>query len=230
MAVQVLNHLPDARVDRGDSLEAMRALAPQRQVKSLLSQLSGRAWFAVGTVAVHILVLAGFMAAQKIEQILAPPEPMEVSLVEQSMPDEKPPEFTPPPMEITYALPMPETIAVETETITPPPPMPTAAIAEDRPTVVAPPVVESVEYVRAPSPVYPAESSRRREKGTVVLRVLVDAAGRPAEIRVEHSSGFERLDVAASDAVRKALFRPYEVNGIRQPAQVLIPIEFTRRG
>ena len=31
-------------------------------------------------------------------------------------------------------------------------------------------------------------------------------------------------------AVQKALFRPYELNGIAQPAQVLIPIEFTRRG
>jgi hypothetical protein len=29
--------------------------------------------------------------------------------------------------------------------------------------------------------------------------------------------------------VEKALFRPYEVNGVRQAAQVLIPIEFTRR-
>ena len=30
-------------------------------------------------------------------------------------------------------------------------------------------------------------------------------------------------------AVEKALFRPHEVNGIAQPAQVLIPIEFVRR-
>jgi hypothetical protein len=29
--------------------------------------------------------------------------------------------------------------------------------------------------------------------------------------------------------VQQALFRPHEVNGAAQPAQVLIPVEFTRR-
>jgi protein TonB len=89
-------------------------------------------------------------------------------------------------------------------------------------------MVESVEYVRAPAPVYPSESKRKRERGTVLLRVLVDVTGRPAQIQVERSSGFNRLDTAARDAVEKTLFRPYEVNGIKQPAQVLIPIEFAR--
>jgi protein TonB len=90
-------------------------------------------------------------------------------------------------------------------------------------------MVESVEYVRAEPPVYPRDSQRRREYGTVVLRVLVDSLGRPAQIDVEHSSGHARLDAAARAAVEKFLFRPYEVNGIAQPAQVLIPIGFDRR-
>ena len=74
-----------------------------------------------------------------------------------------------------------------------------------------------------------SESSRSRERGTVLLRVLVDALGRPAQIQVERSSGLRASRHAARDAVQKALFRPYEVNGVAQPAQVLIPIEFTRR-
>ena len=90
-------------------------------------------------------------------------------------------------------------------------------------------MIDSVEYVRAPAPVYPSESNRRRERGTVLLRVMVDSLGRPAEIQIERSSGFARLDAAARAAVAKALFRPYEVNGVAQPAQVLVPIEFTRR-
>ena len=69
----------------------------------------------------------------------------------------------------------------------------------------------------------------KRERGTVLLRVLVDAFGHPSQIHVERSSGFDRLDNAARDAVAKALFRPHEVNGVAQPAQVLIPIEFTSR-
>ena len=63
----------------------------------------------------------------------------------------------------------------------------------------------------------------------MLLRVLVDPVGRPAQIQVERSSGYVRLDDAARDAVRKAMFRPHEVNGVAQAAQVLIPIEFTRR-
>ena len=59
--------------------------------------------------------------------------------------------------------------------------------------------------------------------------VLVDAQGHPAQIQVERSSGFERLDAEAREAVEKFLSRPYEVNGVAQPAQVLIPIGFDRR-
>ncbi len=94
---------------------------------------------------------------------------------------------------------------------------------------VAPPVVESVEYVRAPAPVYPSESNRRRERGTVVLRVLVDAHGRPAQIQSNARAASRVSTTPRATAVTKALFRPHEVNGIAHPAQVLIPIEFTRR-
>ena len=125
-------------------------------------------------------------------------------------------------------LPAPPEAVVETETLsTAITTEPATATAETTP--VAPPLVESVEYVRAAPPVYPKESQRKREYGTVVLLVLVDALGRPAQVEVERSSGFSRLDAAARAAVEKFLFRPYEVNGVAQPAQVRIPIEFERR-
>jgi protein TonB len=168
------------------------------------------------------------VAAQSLGQVVTEPEPMEVSLIETPVTAEKPPEYTPPPQEITYALPIPQDLSFEIESITPPPVLATA-ISDAPATTIAPPVVEAVEYVRAPAPVYPSESNRRRERGTVLLRVLVDALGRPAQIQLERSSGYSRLDEAARTAVAKALFRPHEVNGIAQPAQVLIPIEFTRR-
>jgi protein TonB len=150
------------------------------------------------------------------------------SLLEEAPPAEEPPQnFSPPPMNVTYSLPTPDPVVVDTEIVA------TNAITatpmSDAPaSTAAPPLVETVEYVRATPPVYPKESQRRREHGTVVLRVLVDAAGRPAQIQVEHSSGFDRLDTAAREAVAKFLFRPYEVNGVAQPAQVLIPIGFDR--
>jgi len=229
MAVQILNDMPDAQVHRGDptpSLSLVRSLPP-RPVGH--AHVRGRAKFIVITAALHVLVFAGFVSAGRIQTVLADPEPMQASLVDSpSAVEEKPPEFTPPIQEIQYSLPMPQEISFETETITPPVAVQTS-ITTPAPQVVAPPVVESVEYVRAPAPVYPHESNRRRERGTVVLRVLVDAAGRPAQIQVERSSGYARLDDAARAAVQKALFRPHEVDGHAQAAQVLIPIEFTRR-
>jgi periplasmic protein TonB len=228
MAVQIINYMPDAVVHRGEPLESMRTLVPHRPVRSLFSRFSGRAWFAFGAVAIHALALAGFMTAQQVRHAIVDPEPIVASLIEApTAPAERPPEYV--PQTVTYALPTPQDVSFETESITPPPVV-TSAISEPGLTTLAPPVVESVEYVRPPQPVYPSESTRRRERGTVLLRVLVDALGRPAQIQVERSSGFSRLDEAARTAVEKSLFRPYEMNGIAQPAQVLIPIEFTRRG
>jgi len=229
MAVQILNDMPDAAVHRGEPLAPLRVLAPQARVQSPL-HFTGRAWFIVGTIAVHLFALVGFVTAQRIERVLPEPEPMEVSLVETpATPQEMPRDYSPPIQDVTYMLTPPQDVMIETESITPPPVV-NATIADPGPAIVAPPVVESVEYVRAPAPVYPVESSRRRERGTVLLRVLVDALGRPAQIQLERSSGYSRLDEAARMAVQKALFQPYEVNGVAQPAQVLIPIEFTRRG
>ena len=66
MAVQILNFMPDAEVHRGEPLTPMRALAPHRTAESFYSRLSGRAWFALGTFAVHVLAIAGFMTAQRL--------------------------------------------------------------------------------------------------------------------------------------------------------------------
>jgi protein TonB len=165
------------------------------------------------------------MQMQMAQPVQIDHAPIVASLIEApAAPDEKPPEFTPSPLNLTYALPTPTDISIETESITVP--EPTSTTISAAPQTAAPPMVDSVEYVRAPPPVYPRESQRKREHGTVVLRVLVDALGRPAQIQIERSSGHDRLDTAARDAVAKFLFRPYEVNGVAKPAQVLIPIGF----
>jgi protein TonB len=226
MAVQILNDMPDAEVHRGEPLlESLRELNAR---KGLRPRVSGRAIFMAITIALHVavaLVLINLQMGNRIEQV-APP--IEVSLIEEPVQSEPPPPvYTPPPMTMNYTLPAPD-LTIETEVISTAIADTTALSSGDAPSVV-PPMVESVEYVRASPPVYPRESQRRREHGTVILRVLVDPAGRPAQIRVERSSGFERLDAAAREAVAKFLFRPYEVNGVAQAAQVLIPIGFDRR-
>ena len=127
-------------------------------------------------------------------------------------------------MDVSYSLPTPDPVVMDTEIATT---AITATPMSDAPASTAtPPLVDSVEYVRAEKPVFPKESQRRREYGTVVLRILVDADGRPVNIEVEQSSGYERLDAAARKAAETFLFRPYEVNGVRRAAQVRIPIGF----
>lgn len=90
-------------------------------------------------------------------------------------------------------------------------------------------LVAAVEYLREPEPRYPPQSRKLREQGLVVLRVLIDEQGTACDVSVERSSGHERLDRAAREAVARAEFRPFFEDGIAQRAQVLIPIEFSLR-
>ncbi|MDN0082668.1 TonB family protein [Crenobacter sp. SG2305] len=59
-----------------------------------------------------------------------------------------------------------------------------------------------------PRPAYPARSRDLGEEGRVELKVRVGHDGIPLEVRVWHSSGFQRLDRAAQRAVERWLFAP----------------------
>jgi len=59
-----------------------------------------------------------------------------------------------------------------------------------------------------PIPSYPGACRRRGQEGTVVLSVEVGIDGKPGRIRVVDTSGFPRLDRAAEDALKRAVFRP----------------------
>ena len=223
MAVQILNDMPDAAVHRGDLADfSVRA----QQAPRAPLRISGRALFMVATIGVHVLAAIGLMSIRR-ERVVIEPEPIMATMLESTSAEAEPPrDLAPPPMNVVYSLTVPQELAFESDAA---PETISAVISANTPDVSAPPMVEAVEYVRPPAPVYPAESKRKRERGTCLLRVMVDSTGRPAQIQVERSSGYQRLDSAAREAVEKALFHPYEVNGIAQPAQVLIPIEFTRR-
>jgi protein TonB len=88
-------------------------------------------------------------------------------------------------------------------------------------------LVASVEYVREPEPRYPPQSRKLREQGLVVLRVMIDERGDACDVQIETSSGHERLDAAAREAIARAEFRPYVEDGVARRAVVLIPIEFS---
>ena len=81
-------------------------------------------------------------------------------------------------------------------------------------------------YLVKPSPLYPARSRKAGERGTVMVRVLIDPTGRPSQVTVQTSSGHPLLDESALSAVRAAQFRPYVEGGVPKPIWVLAPITF----
>ncbi|MBF0272685.1 MAG: TonB family protein [Magnetococcales bacterium] len=77
-----------------------------------------------------------------------------------------------------------------------------------------------------PKPDYPRSARRLGQEGTVLLTVEVTAAGGVAGVGVRKSSGFESLDQAATEAVRRWRFIPARRNGLLVAATVSVPIRF----
>jgi protein TonB len=84
----------------------------------------------------------------------------------------------------------------------------------------------SANYLNNPKPVYPRRSERLGEQGVVLLSVVVAADGRVREASVKSSSGFERLDQAAREAVLAWTFVPGRRNGLAVEMSVDVPIRF----
>lgn len=90
----------------------------------------------------------------------------------------------------------------------------------------APVFVQQLRYARFEPPEYPSLSRRLGESGLVMVRVVIDEQGVPREVSVYRSSGHERLDRAAVQAVRRARFHPYRENEQARPASALVPVRF----
>ncbi|MFV1957024.1 MAG: energy transducer TonB, partial [bacterium] len=68
--------------------------------------------------------------------------------------------------------------------------------------------------IKLPRPAYPIVSRRKGEDGTVTLSFLVYSDGTVGGISVVRSSGYPRLDKAASKSLRSAVFRPPSEKGL----------------
>jgi protein TonB len=119
-----------------------------------------------------------------------------------------PPETPPVAQQPVVDVPLPELPPIPTpvETITVPPVTQVPTTTEPS----TPAVIEakSLSVTRRVEPVYPPASRRLDEHGAVRLKVLVDERGRPREVQIAKSSGFDRLDQAAVAAVRRWQFSP----------------------
>jgi periplasmic protein TonB len=90
---------------------------------------------------------------------------------------------------------------------------------------VIPPAFHA-EYLRNPAPSYPLRARRDGVEGTVMLKVLVTAAGAPGRVELAASSGSDALDRAAEDAVRSWRFVPARRGAAAIDAWVVVPVVF----
>ncbi|RCX11616.1 energy transducer TonB [Extensimonas vulgaris] len=183
--------------------------------------------------------------AELLSQVTTPPAP-----APQSTPAPKPaptppvpdkPRPTPRPQPAPKAQPAPATQAPSELTAAQPaaepaPNAPSAAptAAPAAPTATtpapAPPRIElpssNAAYLNNPKPPYPAISKRMGEQGKVVLRVLISAEGLPQKVEISQSSGYDRLDRQAQEAVQHWRFVPGKRNGVPEAMWTLVPIQF----
>lgn len=95
----------------------------------------------------------------------------------------------------------------------------------------AEPVIEppkfGAAYLNNPAPAYPSLSRRSGEQGRVLLRVLVSENGLAESVQLDSSSGYEKLDRAAIEAVKKWSFIPAKRSNQPVSAYVLVPVKFS---
>jgi len=85
----------------------------------------------------------------------------------------------------------------------------------------------TLAILEGPAPRYPGRAIQMGITGKVILRIEVDAEGRPTSGRIETSSGSSLLDRAALDTVlKKWRFVPAQQNGQPVAATALVPIIF----
>lgn len=124
--------------------------------------------------------------------------------IEPAQPPPPPPALQPvhvdtvpePEIAIDFPVESGQAITLPTSTPAPAPAVRTAA-AE-----IVPPHIDQNRSDMMPS--YPPTSKRLGEQGRVILLVHVMRSGKAAEVKLAHSSGFERLDQAAIAHVQRA--------------------------
>ncbi len=82
------------------------------------------------------------------------------------------------------------------------------------------------KYSRCPAPAFPPEAKKSGLKGTVLLLVEVDEAGRPASVCIRRTSGYELLDTTALRTVRNWRFEPARLDGQAVTSRAEVPVRF----
>lgn len=175
-------------------------------------------------------------------ELITPPEPV-IEPPPKPKPEPVPPQpivkrkvtpSPPPPPQLVATPNLPPAPNAPTGVVEPQPaPPPIAApvaVAAPPPAPPAPPRVElpssDADYLQNPRPVYPPVSKRLGEQGRVVVRVLIGVDGNAHQAELRQSSGFDRLDQAALDTVRKWRYVPGKRGGVPEAMWFNVPIIF----
>lgn len=200
-----------------------------------------------GTLAVNLLALGLLMMPLSLpDTVTAPVEepdrpdvvlikriPVEVPVTPDPLPP--PPQPTPQPPTLTRTVPSHAPVAPVQAASAVDVVIDAAPAAEAGPVTpaesIAPPSAGPapvhLRYREAPAPVYPRSAMLEGLTGTVLLRVVVGADGRPLEVSVARSSGHRELDNAARmQVLRRWRFQPAMLDGRAVEAMGLVPIEF----
>lgn len=169
-----------------------------------------------------------------------PPEQPKPPKPEQPKPPQPRP-VEPPPEHPHLAVESPVVRPDEPVAYVPPPPAPPAPVAappapaQPAPQPLPPEPVMlsgdlSVSCPERSPPDYPMLAKRMNEQGKVVLRVELGEDGRIANVAVKTSSGYQRLDNAALNAVKTWRCKPVIRNGAAVSAVALQPFSFILEG
>jgi periplasmic protein TonB len=159
-----------------------------------------------------------------------PPKPVPVQRVKPKVQPHPAPKPTPTPMPVAQAPSQHEISAPPDPT--PAPPAPAAPAAPPAP------AAKPVMTISAPKdashlscsivePTYPALSKRRGETGRAVVQFILAASGKIENIELKKSSGYDRLDQAALDAIRSSSCKPYLVDGEATRVPAVQPFDFS---
>lgn len=132
-----------------------------------------------------------------------------------------------PNVHVAIAHPAPISIPA-VSAITPDAPLPISTTAATTHTAATAGDSEAtIAYETATPPAYPIQALRAGVQGTVLLKVLVDASGKPVQVAIERSSGSHTLDDAARQHILAAWrFHPAMRDGRAIEAWALVPVQF----
>lgn len=162
---------------------------------------------------------------------VVPPPPAPSTPVKPAVTQPKAPSLPPAPQPLAVVDNPPAPDARTVEATRPAPLAPIMVpVVQTSPAPQASPRVElpssDADYLQNPKPVYPPLSKRLGEQGQVVHSVLIGVDGLPVSAKLVKSSGFDRLDQAAFNAVMRWRYTPGKRNGVPTAMSFNVPIHW----